>query len=156
MHRKSCHCPQSVGSFRSCLHHGHFLRCKKLILIHFFISFVSKAFVLCCLSVAINYLLLRFSLSFSNKSYLFQPVIRKWFLPFLYFLLLSLIWILVSRAENKRSPHNMDLLHSWLQCCKPMFSKFAPRLPSLDVFPLLPMLQTQLCFVPNKNWLPNY
>ena len=36
MHRKSCHCPQSVGSFRSCLHHGHFLRCKKLILIHTF------------------------------------------------------------------------------------------------------------------------
>ena len=24
------------------------------------------------------------------------------------------------------------------------------------VFPLLPMLQTQLCFVTNKNWLPNY
>ena len=24
MHRKSCHCPQSVDYFRNCLHHGHF------------------------------------------------------------------------------------------------------------------------------------
>ena len=128
----------------------------------------------------INYLLLRLSLSFSNKSYLFLDVIRKNFLVIS--LLDSLFWngeIKFVAGENSTYYYigNCYADFTFWQLCLEKLLLFHLYISTFDqtfhfmyfvadsfhlywscrvVFPLLPMLQTQLCFVTNKNWLPNY